>query len=264
MPLNTIPSRPRVPAPRRTGALRVPEIVVAFWIVKALSTAMGESTSDFLVTAIDPPIAVALGFVAFVVALAVQLRAGRYVAWTYWATVVMVGIFGTMAADVVHATLGLSFTECTILYALVLAAVFAAWYRVEGTLSIHEVDTVRRELFYWAAVSATFAMGTALGDLTAVTLHLGFGLSVLLFAVLIAIPAAGYRWFGWNPILCFWTAYVLTRPLGASVADGLAKSRHGGLGLGDGPVTVALGVLIVGTVWYLAVSKVDVQAREAV
>lgn len=244
----------------RIGALRVPEITAVFWIVKGLSTAMGESTSDFLVTSIDPQIAVVLGFLAFAAALTVQLRLGRYNAWTYWGAVVMVGVFGTMAADVMHVVLGIPYPISTGFYALVLAAVFLVWYRTEHTLSFHAVDTNRRELFYWAAVMATFAMGTALGDLTAYTLHLGYAASAAVFAVLILIPAAGYRWLGWNPIVCFWTAYVITRPLGASVADWLAKpTGTSGLGLGDAPVVAVLGVLILASVTYLAVTKSDVQ-----
>ncbi|WP_327140320.1 COG4705 family protein [Nocardia sp. NBC_01327] len=247
----------------RAGALRVPEIAAAFWIVKGLSTAIGESGSDFLVTAMDPPIAVALGFIGFVAALALQIRAGRYIAWTYWLAVVAVGVFGTMAADVMHVALGVPYPVSTAFYAAALAAVFLLWQRTEHTLSIHTIDTPRRELFYWAAVAATFAMGTALGDFTAYSLHLGYGASVAIFAVLITIPAIGYRWLGWNPILCFWTAYVITRPLGASVADWLAKPRDvSGVGLGDGPVLAILGVLIVALVTYLAVTKSDVQQSD--
>ncbi|RMI30689.1 hypothetical protein EBN03_21055 [Nocardia stercoris] len=224
---------------------------------------MGESSSDFLVTGMDPAIAVVLGFLAFVAALALQLRARRYNAWLYWFAVVMVGVFGTMAADVMHVALGVPYPVSTAFYALTLAAVFVVWQRVEGTLSIHAVDTTRRELFYWAAVVATFAMGTALGDLTAYTLHLGYAASAALFAVLILVPAAGYR-LGWNPILCFWTAYVLTRPLGASIADWMGKPRDSsGLGLGDGPVVAVLGLAIVALVAYLAVTKSDVQQGES-
>ncbi len=240
--------------------LRVPQITAAFWAAKALSTALGESASDFLVNAMAPQIAVALGFVAFVAALVIQLRVGRYLAWTYWLAVVVVGVFGTMAADVMHVALGVPYPVSTLFYAAVLAAVFVAWRRTEGTLSIHSIDTLRRELFYWAAVVATFAMGTALGDFTANTLHLGYLPSAVLFAVLIVIPAAGRRWLRWNPVACFWTAYVITRPLGASVADWLGKPRAvTGLGLGDGPVTIALALCIVGVVGYLAVTRSDVQ-----
>jgi uncharacterized membrane-anchored protein len=242
------------------GALRVPQITIAFWVIKGLSTAMGESTSAFLVHAMAPELAVVLGFVGFVGALILQFRMGRYVAWTYWFAVVMVGIFGTMAADVLHVRFHVAYTASTILYAVVLAAVFATWYRTEKTLSIHTIDSPRREAFYWAAVAATFAMGTALGDFTAYTLHLGFFPSALLFAGIIVIPAFGFRFLRWNAILSFWFAYVITRPLGASIADGLAKPRHAsGLGIGDGPVVLALGVVIFTMVAYLAITKADLQ-----
>ena len=242
------------------GALRVPEITVWFWIIKGLSTAMGEASSDYLVHAMAPALAVLLGLAGFVVALVIQFKMERYVAWSYWLAVVMVGIFGTMAADVLHVGLGVPYTASTILYAVVLAAVFAGWQRTEKTLSIHSIDTPRRELFYWATVVATFAMGTALGDFTAYTLHLGYFPSAILFAGIITIPAVGYRWLRWNAVFAFWFAYVITRPLGASIADGLAKPKaSGGLGLGDGFVVVLVGALIIATVGYLTHTKADVQ-----
>jgi len=229
-------------------------------VIKGLSTAMGESTSSFLVHAMAPPLAVMLGFAGFVCALILQFRTGRYVAWTYWFAVVMVGIFGTMAADVLHVGLGVPYTASTILYAIVLCVVFVAWQRTEKTLSIHSVDSPRREAFYWATVAATFAMGTALGDFTAYTLHLGFFPSALVFAAIITVPAFGFRFLRWNAILSFWFAYVITRPLGASIADGLAKSRRSsGLGIGDGPVVLVLGTLIFAMVAYLAITKADIQ-----
>ncbi|HEX3326214.1 MAG TPA: hypothetical protein VHV50_04385 [Actinomycetota bacterium] len=244
----------------KKGALRVPEITVLFWIIKLLSTAMGESTSDFLVHAMPPVLAVLLGFAGFVFALALQFRMGRYVAWTYWFAVVMVGIFGTMAADVLHVGLGVPYTISTILYAIALIAVFVVWQRTEKTLSIHSIDTPRREAFYWAAVVATFAMGTALGDFTAYTLKLGYLPSTAVFVAVIVIPAVGFRWLRWNAVLSFWFAYVVTRPIGASIADGLAKPKPvSGVGLGDGPVVLVLGVLIVVLVTYLAITKADVQ-----
>lgn len=252
--------RPKLAFLAVRGALRVPEITVYFWVIKAMTTAMGESTSDYAVHAISPVVAVLLGFVAFVAALALQLARRRYVAWAYWLAVMMVGVFGTMAADVLHVGFGVPYIISSALYAFMLAAVFWTWNRTERTLSIHTVDTARRELFYWAAVVATFAMGTAVGDLTAVTLHLGYLLSAVLFFFLIAIPAIGYRWLGWNPILSFWCAYVLTRPLGASVADWLGKPRSlGGLGWGDGPVAFTLTGMIAVLVTYLAVTRRDVQ-----
>ena len=243
----------------------MPEVALAFWIVKGLSTAMGESTSDALVnSSLGAPVAVLLGFVVFAGALVLQFRTGRYRAWTYWLTVCMVGVFGTMAADVMHVALHVPYTASTIFYACVLGAVFITWSRTERTLSIHSIDTPRREAFYWAAVVATFAMGTALGDFTATTLKLGYFPSAALFAGLILIPLLGWRLLHWNPVLCFWSAYVVTRPLGASIADGLGKPKDvSGLGLGDGPVAFALSALIVVLVAYLAVTKRDVQRDPA-
>jgi len=244
----------------RRGTLRVPQITATFWVIKGLSTALGESTSDYSVHAVAPQLAVIAGFGFFVVALVWQFKAGRYDRWRYWFAVAMVGVFGTMAADVLHVALGVPYVASTILYALALAAVFFEWRATERTLSIHTVDSPRREAFYWATVVATFAMGTALGDFTSITLNLGYWPSALIFGGLILIPAIGYRWLAWNPIACFWIAYVLTRPLGASIADGLGKPpRDHGLGLGAGPVAGAFAFLIVLGVAYLSVTRRDVQ-----
>ncbi|BCJ34002.1 membrane protein [Actinocatenispora thailandica] len=243
-------------------ALRVPEITVYFWVAKALSTALGESTSDYLVHVMDPVLAVALGFVCFAAALVAQFAMRRYVAWTYWLAVVMVGVFGTMAADVLHVGFGVPYVASSVVYGVALAAVFATWHRVEGTLSIHSIASARRELFYWAAVVATFALGTAVGDLTAVTLHWGYLMSAVLFAAVMAVPVVGYRWLRLNPVFSFWCAYVLTRPLGASVADWLGKpAQAGGVGLGDGPVALGLAAAIACVVGYLAVTRRDVQRQ---
>lgn len=247
----------------RPGPLRVPRVTVWFWVIKALSTAMGEATSDYLVHVMAPAAAVLIGFVAFVGALVLQFRRGRYVASTYWLAVVTVGVFGTMAADVLHVGLGVPYTASSALYAVVLAAVFIVWAHTEKTLSIHSIDTPRRELFYWAAVAATFAMGTALGDFTAYTLKLGYFPSAALFAGIIAIPALGFRLLRWNAIFSFWSAYVVTRPLGASLADGFGKAKNlSGLGLGNGRVALIIGMVIVVLVAWLGHTEADVQ-REA-
>jgi uncharacterized membrane-anchored protein len=245
-----------------SGALRVPAVIgVLFWTVKALSTAMGESTSDYLVHGIGPVPAVLLGFVAFAVALVLQLSVRRYLAVTYWLAVVMVGVFGTMGADVLHVGLGVPYSVSVVLCAVVLGVVFVTWQRVEGTLSIHSITSTRRELFYWAAVVGTFALGTAAGDLVALTFNLGYFWSGVLFAAIILIPAVGYWRFHMNPVLAFWFAYVMTRPLGASFADWMGKpTSAGGLGWGAGWVALVLSGLIVVLVAYLAVSRRDVEA----
>lgn len=241
-----------------TWAIRkVPEITVYFWIVKLLTTAMGESTSDFLVFQINPYVAVVFGCLGLVVALTLQLLARKYVAWIYWLAVVMVAVFGTMAADVAHVVLGIPYLVSTVFFASALAIVFATWYASEKTLSIHTVYVGRREMFYWATVIATFALGTAAGDMTASTLGLGYFPSFVLFAVLFAAPALAYWLFGLNEIVAFWFAYVVTRPLGASFADWMGKPFLGGLGLGDAKVALVLTLLIAGFVGYLTVSHVD-------
>jgi uncharacterized membrane-anchored protein len=238
---------------------KVPEVTVYFWITKVLTTGMGETTSDYLVHRLGPPTAVTIGGVGLIAALALQFRARAYSAWIYWLAVVWVSIAGTVAADVLHVQFGVAYSASTIFFIVVLAVVFMVWYRTEKTLSIHSITTVRRELFYWAAVLTTFALGTAAGDLTAVTLHLGYFSSGLLFAALIAIPALAYWRFRVHPILAFWSAYIVTRPLGASFSDWLAvPQRRHGLNLGDGPVSFVLGIAIVCFVGYLAVSKVDI------
>jgi uncharacterized membrane-anchored protein len=246
----------------RTAALKVPEITAYFWVAKLLSTAMGESTSDYLVFQINPYVAVVLGCVGLVVALAVQLSVRRYIAWAYWFAVVMVAVFGTMAADVLHVQFAVPYAASTVFFATALAVVFIIWYRSERTLSIHTIYSGRRELFYWAAVIATFALGTAAGDMTAATLGLGYAASLLLFAVLFLLPGVGYRFAGLNAIFAFWFSYVMTRPLGASFADWVGKPYLGGLGAGDARIAGVLTVLIIGVVAFLARSRVDVPADD--
>lgn len=244
---------------RPATALRVPRVTVYFWVIKALSTAMGEAASDYLVHILPPVIAVAFGFVLFVVAMIIQFRMRRYVAWAYWLAVCSVGVFGTMVADVLHVGFGVPYSISAPLFAIVLALVFTVWFRVERTLSIHTIDTTRREVFYWLAVVSTFALGTAVGDLTAVTFSLGYLLSAVAFGVLIAVIAIAHR-IGLGAVVAFWAAYVLTRPFGASVADWLGKPPSlGGIGVGDGTVTLIFLVLIAGLVAYLQITKRDLQ-----
>lgn len=242
--------------------VKVPEITVYFWMIKLLTTAMGEATSDYLVYHINPYIAVVLGGIGLVLVMVLQFVVRRYVAWIYWLVVVMVAIFGTMVADATHIVLGVPYYVSTIAFAIILTVVFITWYRVEKTLSIHSIYSRRRELFYWATVLATFALGTATGDMTAMTLHLGYLASGVLFAVLFVMPLLSYRLFGLNEIFSFWFAYVMTRPLGASFADWFGKSPFvGGLGYGDGIVATVLTILIVVLVGYLTVSRKDVRSE---
>jgi uncharacterized membrane-anchored protein len=241
------------------AASKVPEVTVAFWITKGLTTGMGESSSDYLVHLLPPVVAVALGGIALVAALALQFAARRYVPWIYWLAVAAVGVFGTMAADVLHVGLGVPYLMSTAFFAVALGVVFAVWYGSEKTLSIHSIHTPRREAFYWAAVMTTFALGTAAGDMSAVTLHLGYLSSGVMFAIVIAVPALA-RWrFGMNAIAAFWFAYIATRPLGASFADWMGVSHaRGGLDLGAGRVSLALASLIVVFVVYLSLTHAEV------
>jgi uncharacterized membrane-anchored protein len=242
---------------------KVPQITAFFWIVKVLTTAQGEATSDYLVHRFNPVAAVGVAALVLAVSLILQFRVRRYVAWVYWLAVVMVAVFGTMVADGVHITLGVPYAVSTIVFAVVLAVIFVAWYATEKTLSIHSIYTRRREAFYWVTVMATFALGTAAGDMTAATLGLGYLASGILFAVVIAIPAIGYWRLGLNSVVAFWFAYIVTRPLGASFADWLGVPPSHGLGLGRGPVALGLTFVIIGFVWYLAVTRRDVDRQFA-
>jgi uncharacterized membrane-anchored protein len=243
------------PGPSRSRPMlnKVPEVTALFWVTKVLTTAMGEVTSDYVVKVMDPFVAVGLGAVGLAVALVIQLQARSHVPWRYWLAVVMVAVFGTMAADVLHVQFGVPYLASTTFFAVVIAASFVVWHRVEGTLSVHSISTRRRELFYWFTVMSTFALGTAVGDMTAKTMHLGYLSSGLLFTVLIALPALAYRYLRLDGVAAFWAAYILTRPVGASFADWLGKPRDlTGLGVGDLRVDVLLTVAILGLVAYLS------------
>jgi uncharacterized membrane-anchored protein len=245
-----------VTIPARQLIRKVPEITLIFWVAKILTTALGESTSDYLVFKINPYIAVSLGAIGLALALVLQFSVRKYVPWIYWFTVTMVAIFGTMAADVLHIQFGVPYLLSAIFFAIVLAFAFIIWQKTEKTLSIHSINNPRREMFYWAIVIATFALGTASGDLTAITLGLGYFSSGLLFAGLIVVPALIYKLSKLNEIFMFWTAYVLTRPLGASFADWGGKPRAvGGRGLGDGFVSLMLTILIIACVAYMTLNR---------
>jgi len=234
----------------RQRSIKVPVVITAlFWLTKVSTTALGETTSDFLVHRINPYVAVPITGTAMLIVLAVQLALPRYNLWIYWLCAAMVAVAGTVGADVTHIELHIPYVVSTISFALALALLFVCWHRVERTLSIHSISTLRRELFYWATVITTFALGTAAGDMTARSFHLGYLASGILFTAIIAIPAIGYWRFGMNAVLAFWFAYVLTRPVGASFADYVGMPvALGGLGVGTGPVSLVLALLTVALV----------------
>lgn len=235
---------------------KVPEVTAIFWVAKLLTTAMGESISDWIVFKINPYVAVAGGAVALAIALGLQFYVRKYVAWVYWLAAAMVAVFGTMAADAVHIQLGVPYAVSSVVFALGLAVVFTAWYKVEGTLSIHTITSRRREIFYWLTVMATFALGTATGDLTANTFGLGYFGSAILFIGIILIPAIGYWLLGLSEVAAFWAAYVITRPLGASFADWFGKPKSAtGLGFGDGVVSLVLFILLVCVISYMTFDR---------
>jgi len=213
---------------------KVPEVTLIFWIIKIMATTVGETGADYLAVHVGLGTAVTGGIMAafLIMALLVQLRTRRYVPWIYWLTVVLVSVVGTQITDALTDRLEVSLYASTAVFALLLAATFAAWYRSERTLSIHTITTTKRELFYWAAILFTFALGTAAGDLATEALSLGFTIGVVVFGGLIAAVTVAY-YLGANAVLTFWIAYILTRPLGASLGDLLSQSQaYGGMGLG--------------------------------
>jgi uncharacterized membrane-anchored protein len=233
---------------------KVPEVTLVFWIVKIMSTTVGETGADYLAVHVGLGTAVtgAIMVTLLLTALLLQLRMQRYVPWIYWLTVVLVSIVGTQITDALTDGLGISLYASTAAFALALAVTFAVWYRIEHTLSIHTIVTTRRELFYWAAILLTFALGTAAGDLATEALGLGFNVGVVAFGVLIAVIGAAY-YLGANAVLTFWLAYILTRPLGASLGDLLSQARaYGGLGLGTVYTSVAFLIVIVALVTFIS------------
>jgi uncharacterized membrane-anchored protein len=238
---------------------KVPQVTAWFWIIKVLSTTVGETFADFLS-------GLGLGLqgttvvmsIAFAVVLVWQFRTRRYVPAVYWLTVVLVSVVGTLVTDNLTDAYGVPLEISTAVFAVALAATFAVWYGVEGTLSIHSIVTARREAFYWLAILLTFALGTAVGDLVDERFGVGYWPTALVVALLIAAVAAGHLVFGANAVLTFWIAYVLTRPLGASLGDGLSQPRaDGGLGLGTTWTSVLFLAAILAVVVLLSVTGRD-------
>lgn len=227
--MNTVPAHP---APGWLN--KVPEVTLSFWIIKILSTTVGETGADFLAFDLGWGLGPTCGVMGALlgVVLFAQLRTRRHVPWVYWLTVVLVSVVGTQITDLLTDTVGVPLSLSTAAFSALLAVIFALWHRREGTLSIHAIVTRRRELFYWAAILCTFALGTAAGDLATEALGMGFVRGVLAFGGLMALAALAWRLWG-HPLLTFWFAYILSRPLGAALGDLITQDHaYGGLGLG--------------------------------
>lgn len=245
-----------IPAP---VAAKVPEVIFIFWVVKILTTAGGEATSDYLKTYGNIG-GGGIEVLVIVVGLVLQFSTRRYRAFAYWSLAFAIAITGTGVADFLHLDGHISYAGTSLLWAAILAAIFWQWQRSERTLSIHSVTTQRREAFYWATVFATFALGTALGDFTADSLNLGYLDSGILFGVIILIPALARRQFGLSGIVAFWMSYVVTRPLGASFADYISKPHSlSGIDFGDGPTAIMFAIGVFVLVSYLALARPDIQ-----
>jgi uncharacterized membrane-anchored protein len=240
---------------------KVPEVTLFFWVIKIMCTTVGETAADYLNVNLGLGLSntTYVGAALLAVLLFVQFRLNRYVPIAYWAVVVVISVFGTLITDNMTDHYDVPLVTSTILFSVVLAAVFAVWYAFERTLSIHTIFTTRREAFYWLAILFTFALGTAAGDLTAEKLNLGYAVSIAIFGGLIALVTVAHYGFGLNSVLSFWLAYILTRPLGASIGDEMSQNSHkyGGLGLGTtGTSYIFLGCILA-LVTYLTITRRD-------
>ncbi|MGM9319450.1 COG4705 family protein [Deinococcus aquaticus] len=245
---------------------KVPEVTAFFWIVKVMATTVGETAADYLNTSLHLGLTgtTLLMGVLLAAALVAQFRTKRYVPGVYWLAIVLISVVGTLITDNLTDNFGVSLWTSTVAFGVALIATFAVWYRREGTLSIHSIFTPRRELYYWLAILFTFALGTAAGDLMAETLQLGYLPSALIFAGAIAAVALARVFAGLNGVLAFWLAYIVTRPLGASIGDYLSQShKAGGLGLGSTALNAIFLASILAVVTYLTVTRLDqVQSTE--
>jgi len=239
---------------------KVPEITFYFWVIKIMCTTVGETAADYLNENLGfglTKTTYAAGALLAVL-LAAQFRLRRYQPVAYWSVVVVISVFGTLITDNLTDRYDVPLTTSTIVFSIVLAAVFSIWYAFERTLSIHTIVTTRREGFYWLAILFTFALGTAAGDLTAEKLALGYGVSILIFGGIIAAIAVAYFGFHANAVTTFWLAYIMTRPLGASIGDWLSHSRHaGGVGLGTTGTSYLFLGCILGLVTFLTITRRD-------
>lgn len=247
---------------------KVPAIAIYFWIIKILATTVGETVADFLNVKLGLGLTIT-SFVmgaAFLIALAVQMTRTRYIPAVYWVVVVLISVVGTLISDTLVDKYHIALSVTSTVFAILLAIVFVAWQRSEKTLSVHDIRTTKRETFYWATILFTFALGTSAGDLIAEASHLGYPLSVLLFASGIALTYAAYKILHINGILAFWIAYILTRPLGASTGDLLSQPvANGGLGLGTTATSAIFLTVIVGMIVFLTqrLKRIDGRRAEA-
>jgi uncharacterized membrane-anchored protein len=233
---------------------KVPELTLVFWIIKIMATTVGETAADVLSTTFQLGTIVTSYVMAvlLVIALVLQFRAKRYVPPKYWLVVVFISVVGTLISDNLVDNLGVSLVTTSVIFAAALIAVFVIWYVSERTLSVHTIYTKKREAFYWGAILFTFSLGTSAGDLISERLGQGYAIAALLFAAGIAVIIIAYRFFKMNEVLAFWLAYILTRPLGASMGDLLTASpKEGGFGLGTIPISVAFLLIIVALVIHL-------------
>lgn len=240
---------------------KVPEVTLYFWIIKILCTTVGETAADFLNTNLGIGLTDTSLIMAalLLIGLVFQFRSNRYIATIYWLCVVLISVVGTLITDNLTDNFGVSLVTTTIIFSIALAITFVAWYSSERTLSIHTIVTSKREAFYWLAVLFTFALGTAAGDLVAERFSVGYFLSAVIFAALIAVVAVAHKGFGLNAIFSFWAAYILTRPLGASIGDALSQPvPDGGLGLGTTVTSLIFLATIAVVVAYLTISRRDV------
>jgi len=245
---------------------KVPEVTIFFWIIKIFATTIGETAADYLATNLGFGLTGTTWVMAgiLVVVLVLQFRAPRYVPGVYWLVVVVLSIVGTLITDNLTDKYNVALTTTTTIFAIALAATFLAWYLVERTLSIHSIYTPRREAFYWLAILFTFALGTAAGDLIAERYDVGYWKAALLFGGAIGLITIAWRWWHLNAILAFWMAYILTRPLGASIGDYLSQPRvDGGLGLGTTTTSLIFLAGITTVVIYLTKTKKDQIAAPA-
>jgi uncharacterized membrane-anchored protein len=241
---------------------KVPLVTAAFWIIKILSTTVGETGADYLAVHVGLGMltTTALTLSCLIVALVLQLRARQLIEWRYWLTVVLLSVVGTQVTDVLTDVLEVSLYWSTLAFGVILGATFAVWYWSERTLSIQAIDTRPRELFYWAAILVTFTLGTAAGDLATEALGLGFTAGTIVFGALLATCAAAYA-LGANSVLVFWIVYILTRPLGASLGDLLSQPRQNG-GVGFGTTSTSLTFLTVIALLVAYCSRSNAQRRD--